>query len=380
MIKAGAHDYVMKDNLARLVPAIEREIRAGLERQEGHRTATALEYATSLLQTVLRNAPITIFATDADGVFTVSDGKGLERVGLEPGANVGCSAVTMFGAVPFVTASRTEIAGDEVIRRALAGESIAAISQHGEIWFDNRIGPIRNADGKIVGLVGVATDITERMAAEDAIRRALKEKEILLREIHHRVKNNTQLISSLRYFHARRHAGPCAAVFTELRQRIFAMTLVHERLYLARDLSRVDFGDHVRALVAELARSFEPRAGIRVEVTAAADVHLPSELALPSGMIVCELVTNVLKYAFPGARDGTATVRVQHAGSDIVLDVDDDGVGFPDGFDPHGGGGFGWELICMLVLQLDGTVEVTTREGSHVRVVFPLAADAEVTT
>jgi two-component sensor histidine kinase len=100
------------------------------------------------------------------------------------------------------------------------------------------------------------------------------------------------------------------------------------------------------------------------------DVRLPIELAMPAGLIVSELVTNALKYAFPGTRDGVVTVSLRVGGEAVALAVDDDGVGFPDGF-PSGSTDFGWQLVRALVVQLDGTVETATDRGAHVRISFP---------
>ena len=130
---------------------------------EVRRTAVVLQATTDLLRTILSNAPITIFAVDANGVFTLSDGKGLERVGLKPGENVGRSARELFASVPFVTDAGVALIGSEVLRRVLdEGETVVAVSQLGVVAFDNRIAPMRDAQGKITGAVGVATDITER--------------------------------------------------------------------------------------------------------------------------------------------------------------------------------------------------------------------------
>ncbi len=101
------------------------------------------------------------------------------------------------------------------------------------------------------------------------------------------------------------------------------------------------------------------------------DVRLPIELALPCGMTVCELITNVYKYAFPGGRSGAASVNVRIEGDRVVLKVDDDGVGFPEGFSSAVKGSFGWDLIRALTMQLDGTVEATTDKGAHVVISFP---------
>ena len=220
-------------------------------------------------------------------------------------------------------------------------------------------------------------DITEHREREQLTRRHLLEKETLLREIHHRVKNNLQVIAGLVHFQAKKlstHDDEVA--LAQLRQRIFAMTLLHERLYQSSDIARIDFGDYVRGLVAEQLRSSGLRKSIRIEVIAE-DVLLPIELAMPSGLIISELVTNVLKYAFPAERSGAATVTVRRVGERIVLAVDDDGVGFPDAFDSVAGGSFGWEIVRALVRQLDGTVTATNDRGAHVEVSFPAPVPAE---
>ena len=228
----------------------------------------------------------------------------------------------------------------------------------------------RADDGRPRRMIGTHMDIDDRKAVELQLASSLAEKETLLREIHHRVKNNLQVILGLLHFQAKKlHSPEDVAALGELRQRIYAMTLVHERLYQSTDVTRVDLGPYLRALVAELRQSFVLHPGVRI-VVAADDVRLPIELAMPTGMILSELVTNVLKYAFPGDRDGTATVSAQIADGRVVIAVDDDGVGFPDGFAPLGGRTFGWELVRTLVLQLDGTVETTTAGGAHVRISF----------
>jgi PAS domain S-box-containing protein len=137
---------------------------------ERKRAEKARQDAKSRLRAVLNNAPITIFATDNQGVFTLSDGKGLERVGLKPGENVGASALHLFGSLPFVEHSGEMTDGKNVVRRALAGETVTAVSELHGVYFDNHIGPLRNTDGEVIGLVGVATDITERQHTLEALR------------------------------------------------------------------------------------------------------------------------------------------------------------------------------------------------------------------
>jgi PAS domain S-box-containing protein len=137
---------------------------------ERERAETALQEAESRLRAVLSNAPITIFATDSDGVFTLSEGKGLERTGLKPGENVGVSAFDLYGSFSFVEATGRVTTGNEVIRRALAGETVTALTELRGVCFENRISPLLDKDGKVVGIIGVATDITERRRVEEALR------------------------------------------------------------------------------------------------------------------------------------------------------------------------------------------------------------------
>jgi len=135
---------------------------------ERRKAEAALDEVKARLREVLANAPITIFAMDDQGIFTLSEGKGLERVGLKPGENVGSSAFDLYGSIPFVEVSGNVITGKDVIRRVLAGKTVNAVDEVRGVYFDNFIGPIRDATGRVIGVVGVATDITERKRVEKA--------------------------------------------------------------------------------------------------------------------------------------------------------------------------------------------------------------------
>lgn len=213
-------------------------------------------------------------------------------------------------------------------------------------------------------------DVTTQVLADKQISSQLLEKETLLREIHHRVKNNLQIISSLLYFQAKK-TPEHALAFIELRERLFAMTLVHEKLYQSKQLSQLSLRDYVQGLVLMLVNSIDGRQNIPVHVSAD-DTQLPIELALPCGMILCELLTNVFKYAFPPPLTGSASVHISRAASLITIKVLDNGVGLPPGFDLQSSGSFGWELVRTLVAQLHGHIEATNLPGAHIHVHFPI--------
>jgi PAS domain S-box-containing protein len=242
-------------------------------------------------------------------------------------------------------------------------------------WVDTRSQTFfegEGADRHAVRTVGAIVDVTKRVEAEEALRHSLREKETLLREVHHRVKNNLQIIASLLHFQAKKVKDPeDLAAFAEGRNRLRSMILVHEKLYQSPDLSRIDFGSYIRALARDLQRSYLTT-GRNVGVRVTADtLALPIESAVPCGMILCELLTNVFKYAFPDGRSGSADVSVTAIDGRMHLSVSDDGVGLPAEFDPEHSTSFGWQLIRNLTAQLGGTARVTRDDGTQVAISFP---------
>ncbi|MFN7952995.1 MAG: transporter substrate-binding domain-containing protein [bacterium] len=219
-------------------------------------------------------------------------------------------------------------------------------------------------DSYLLGLEQERLRAAQRRVEED-LRLSLREKDTLLREVHHRVKNNLQVISSLLHFEAKKLADPeSRAVFAQARDRLRSLTLVHEKLYQSRTLSAIDFADYLRSLLDHLARSHDARKrSIALEVDAK-DLVLPIEKALPFGMIVSELVSNAFKYAFPAGRTGRIGVKAALERDRVLVSVWDDGIGLPASFDPTRGTGFGTKLVRNLAEQLDATVEYPPGPGT----------------
>jgi two-component sensor histidine kinase len=240
-------------------------------------------------------------------------------------------------------------------------------------WLDLFTFPlIDTATGKMRGVIEYVRDITPRKQAEEALRASLHEKEILLKEIHHRVKNNMQVISSLLSLQSR-HLTDKAAIemFRESQQRIRSMALVHEKLYQSKDLSRIDFSKYIESLIMFLFHSYRVNSDLVRMKTEVRNVLLDINSAIPCGLIINELVMNALKHAFPGGRKGEIIVSLQPSGDDrFILSVSDDGVGFPAGLDFHKTETLGMQLVTMLVDQLDGTISLERKRGTRFEVIF----------
>lgn len=230
----------------------------------------------------------------------------------------------------------------------------------GEVrWVHARAFPVRDGDGNVYRVAGVAEDVTARRKAEEDIRASLREKEILLREVHHRVKNNLQLIVSLLNLQAAYADGAADRErFIESRNRVASMALAHEELYRANDLASVNVADYVERLARKLVQ-----ASVDAEVALALDLpplYLPVSAAIPCGLILNELVTNAIKHAFPGRDAGRIAIAARREGRQVEVRVTDDGVGLPEGFDPAGGATLGMQLVGSLVAQLGGRLEVAS--------------------
>ena len=216
-------------------------------------------------------------------------------------------------------------------------------------------------------VLGVLRDITDRQLAETRIRASLAEKDVLLKEIHHRVKNNLQVVSGLLNLQSRYIGGKEAkGIYKESQNRVKTMALIHEELYQARDLANVDFADYIRALVKNLFISYNADPETLSLEFDLADVNMVVDTAIPCGLIINELVTNCLKHGFPDGRRGTVQVGFLTRGEkSYTIFVADDGVGFPEGIKLSDVKTLGLQLVRVLVEQLGGTLELERRGGTR---------------
>jgi PAS domain S-box-containing protein len=278
-----------------------------------------------------------------------------------------------------------DLESDEALARRLAAGELRSyqlekryLHRDGHpIWIRLTGSAVRDPAGRLVHFIAQVEDVTDRRKAQEALERTLREKDVLLREVHHRVKNNLQVVSSLLSLQRRGvHDQTTSDALDDSQRRVLAMALVHERLYQGHSLAAIDMRQYLQVLVAQLCRSLAPTGVTVRSMVTADDVVVPVDVALPCGLIVNELVSNVLKYAFVGRADGRLSVSLSRVGTDVSLTVTDDGAGMPAA--PRDGS-IGMRLVESLARQLDGTFMLDASDGVRVEIRFP-ASWAEATT
>ena len=227
-------------------------------------------------------------------------------------------------------------------------------------------------NGKAFGSRSYIWDITKRKKDEDRIKSSLHEKEVLLREIHHRVKNNLQIISSLLNLQSGHIKDKeLLGIFQESRRRVSSMALVHEKLYRSESLSRIDFNQYLKSLIRSLFQMYGVNPGIVHLEIDVKDIFFDINTAIPCGLLVSELVSNALKHAFPHGRKGELRIEMAPYGRDkIKLIVKDTGVGLQNDLDFKHSESFGLQLVDMLTQQLQGKMEVKNEGGTTFILVF----------
>jgi len=231
----------------------------------------------------------------------------------------------------------------------------------------------RDETGNPIRVTGTNMDLFERKQAEEQIKASLKEKEVLLSEVHHRVKNNMQvIISLLRLQSSKIEDKRYAAMFKDSEDRIKSMALIHEKLYRTKDFAKIDFNDYAKGLANHLIRTYSAAAGkIRLN-TNIEDIHIGFDKAIPCGLIINELISNSLKYAFPKGEKGEIKIVLRAINShEVELTVRDDGIGLSKEMDIRKTESLGLQLVHILAEdQLDGTLSVDREEGAAFKIRF----------
>ena len=319
------------------------------------------------MESVLGSISDGFFSLNNDWIYTYVNENAAKFVGKTPGELLNNCIWDVF---PDAKNSSWHQRYQEVMdsRQPLQFEDYYA---HLDAWYAGAVYPFED------GISIYFRDVTEQKRAADRIAAQLLEKEVLLREIHHRVKNNLQVVSSLLYLQQQQARRPeDAEVLRESRNRVAAMALVHEKLYSSTELTHVDLVDYARDLANSLLTSFGVDPGrilLRVEGDS---VQLPLDRAISCGLLINELVSNSLKHAFPGDRSGEFSLSVAERDGGYELIIRDDGIGFETKEQEPRKGALGLRLIPRLADQLNGTIERMEGPGTGYRLMMAKEAHA----
>lgn len=240
-------------------------------------------------------------------------------------------------------------------------------------WMETFLNPIYKDDGSVAEISCMAHEITDKKIIEKQMRESLQEKEILLQEVHHRVKNNLQVISSILNLQSSYVKDPNTLnILRESQNRIKSMSFIHESLYQTNDFSSIDFSDYILSLSKSLVHSYSINAGLVELKTNFEKVFLNLDQAIPCGLIVNELVSNALKYAFPDHSRGVISMAINEKEKQVQLMIKDNGIGMPEDFDFDKNDSLGLQLVFTLIEQLDGEVAFTTKpkQGTEYLITF----------
>jgi two-component system response regulator len=359
-VRRGFADYVKK------VSGFWDELPAVLERVARlSRLKVQLDESSALMRAVVEHS---------SDLVTVADGEGkLVYVSPVCAAVLGWSPEELLGRqwMEILAAEDREAIGKALLdpEGSLAQTiTVRCGRKDGSIaWMEARAARLKATSSAQTMIVLTLRDVTAQRAQEQRTQASLREKEVLLREVYHRVKNNLQVIQSLLKMRARSlPAGETRMAIESTVQRVHAMALVHERLYQVEDLARVSLTGYLRDLFDGVVASSSRQPGqVHLELDAE-EIHLTLDGAIPFGLLINELLSNNLKHAFPGNRQGTIAVSIHRVEGAVKMVVQDDGVGLPENFNAAACPSMGMKLAASLAHQLGGKLAFTSDHGCRV--------------
>jgi len=353
----------------------ERTAELGSEIIERTRAEESLRESEERYRSLQANIPVGVFRTTPAGEYlsanvALADMLGYETVDELIGIPVANAYASPEGRQGFI---------DSIDEEGMVVDFETQLKRKDDtvIWVSFNSRAVADENGAIIHYDGIVEDITERKRAEKQIKSSLAEKEVLLREVHHRVENNMQIISSLLNLQAGYVEDEnLLMVFKESQNRIRAMSLIHDSLYKSEDFAQINFAEYIQILAQRAFNAYSPDSrDISLEVNVD-DVYLDINTSIPVALIINELVSNVVKHAFPGGKNGRLTIGFEeYEEGKYLLKVADDGVGLPDGFDPENQDSLGMGLITALVMQINGELKIDGEDGAVFSIKFELKED-----
>lgn len=250
-------------------------------------------------------------------------------------------------------------------------EGILKSTKGDEVWIETFLSPITVEGKSKYDIAVMAMDITDKKETEIAINKSLQEKEVLLKEVHHRVKNNLQVISSILNLQSSYVKDKNTLdILRESQNRVKSMSFIHESLYRSKDFSQVNFSDYLNNLINNVVHTFLLPDKDVMLVTDLGAINLNLDQAIPCGLILNELLTNAMKYAFIDIEEPTLEIRINEEGNRVKIWIEDNGIGLPSDFNIDETDSLGLQLVQTLTDQLDGTLEMKTEAGTKYLLTF----------
>ncbi len=360
----------VKDVLVKIsnIPGTEKFLISSIDITKRKKIEYKLYQASKEWERTFNAVPDLITIIDNDyHISRVNKGMA-DSLGVEPEASIGliCYEAVHGSNEPHILCPHRKLLDDglehtmEIHEERLGGDFIVSVS------------PLHDDEGNLIGSVHVARNINPLKNVEKDLRISIHQKDLLIKEIHHRVKNNLQIISSLLYLQEDYVKEDLKAVnvLQESQNRVSSMALLHEMLYQSEDLSQINFSGYVENLVSNLFNSYNIKNNITLIINVD-NICLNMETAVPCGLIISELVSNSLKYAYPDDRNGELNISLQYLKNGLELIISDDGVGFPEDLDFRNiKSSLGLKLVNSLVKQLDGSIELDRSRGTEFKIKF----------
>ncbi|NYB51522.1 MAG: PAS domain S-box protein [Methanobacteriaceae archaeon] len=348
-----------------MIPDTKKSMVSILDMTELEKSKIAIEKSQEKFKTIFENAAEAIILLDRYGTIIEANDRIEHLSGFKKEELIGQKFMKLLPKVKIECKKALKAFKDLVRGNGLKQVEWSLKNKEGEdVFFRAHPSVIKNED-KIDGLVIILEDITERKKAEDSLKTSLEEKELLLREIHHRVKNNLQIISSLLSLQRLQVDDlETADILRECQGRVRTMAMVHENLYQSKDIRRVDFEEYLKKLLRNIFNSYHVDKGvinlkIQVECT-----DMGIETAMPCGLIINELATNSIKHAFPHGEKGNILVNLKQDNDSYVLNYEDDGVGLPKNINPENSKKLGLMVVKTLANQLNAKVKIDRNNGT----------------
>ena len=343
----------------------------GRDINDRKKTEKELKQSEEKYRHVVETAAEGITLFNRKGTVIETNIKTLELLGFKREEVVGRNLIQM---LPAIKINAKEVLG--AFKDILGGKSLKKtewgfVNKNGHQKFAKvHYSPMKK-EGKTIGITLILEDITELKLREKSLENSLEEKEALLREIHHRVKNNMQIISSLLNLQSSYvQRDETKTVLKDSQSRVKSMAMIHEKLYMSPDLSHINFKEYTEKLVSDIFYTYGIKKGTIHSILNVEDIEMNMETAIPLGLIINELVTNSLKFAFPEMNKGSITVEMDTSNGDHTLIVADDGMGIPEDINFKKTESLGLQLVNNLVHQIDGEITLERSHGTEFKITF----------